>query len=244
LAEDIDRSWFEIQRRIERSHWWYRGRRTLLERLVPRLVDGFARPRILDLGTGCGVNAELLSRFGETVLVDRSRDALELARRVGPRCRGDALALPFREASFDLAVALDLLEHLDDDGRGFRELARVLRRSGKLLVMVPAFEILWGPQDDVSLHKRRYTRAQLVSRVRAAGLRVRRAWFFNFALCLPIFAARKLIRLLHLAVENENEVNTPLVNGLLLRIFGPESRLSLSVDFPFGVSLGLIAEKP
>ncbi len=54
---DIDRRWFQVQDRVERTHWWYRGRRRLLERLLPSLVRDRANPRILDLGTGCGVNA-------------------------------------------------------------------------------------------------------------------------------------------------------------------------------------------
>ena len=235
----MDRAWFVIQQRVERQHWWYRGRRRLLERLVPRLVPAERRGRILDLGSGCGVNSELLARFGKTVLVDRSADALELAAKRHPldaACRADALRLPFREGSFDLAVMLDLLEHLEDDAAGLREVARVLSPRGRLLLMVPAFEWLWGPQDDVSLHFRRYTRGQLLERTRAAGLRVRRVWFFNFALFAPI-------RWLHLPVENENEVNSKGLNAVLTRLFGAESRLSLSVDYPFGVSLGLIAEK-
>ncbi len=242
---DIARDWFLIQRDVERNHWWYQGRRRLLEKLLPSLVED-RDARILDLGTGCGVNAEMLGRFGRPVLVDRSTDALEFAapRAAGPACRADAVRLPFRDGSFELACALDILEHLDDDQAGLRELARVLAPGGRLLLMVPAFEFLWGPQDDVSLHRRRYARQDLVARVRAAGLVVRRAWFFNCALFLPILVARKLIRLLKLPVTNENEVNGPVRNRIFASLFGAEARLSLAVDYPFGVSLGLIAEKP
>lgn len=246
---EIARRWFLVQQRVERDHWWYRGRRRLLERLLPsllpeRVAPGARRPRILDLGCGCGVNAELLARHGLPVLVDHSADALELVRVRAPRCQGDALRLPFAAGSFDLAVVLDLLEHLDDDRRGLAEVARVLRPGGRLLVMVPAFELLWGPQDDSSHHRRRYRRHDLLARAREAGLVVRRAWFFNFLLFLPILVARKLIRLLRLPVENENEVNAPALNAVLARLFAAESRLSPAVGFPFGVSLGLVAEKP
>jgi hypothetical protein len=109
--------------------------------------------------------------------------------------------------------------------------------------MVPAFPLLWGTQDDVSLHRRRYTREGLVRLARAAGLEVERAWFFNCALFAPILVARRLIRLLGLPVVNENEVNSPLVNRVFERIFGADARLSLSVAYPFGVSLGMVAHK-
>jgi len=190
------------------------------------------------------VNAETFARFGRTVLLDRSSDALEFARERGTCCQGDGERLPFRPESFELVCALDILEHLDDDAAGMSELARVISPGGKLLVMVPAFEFLWGPQDDVSLHRRRYTRRSLVALARSAGLEVLRAWFFNLVLFAPILAARKAIRLLRLPVENENEVNNPSLNRVLTRVFGADARLSLSVDYPLGVSLALLAEKP
>ncbi|MEZ0230383.1 MAG: class I SAM-dependent methyltransferase [Planctomycetota bacterium] len=245
---NIARGWFLIQQRVERDHWWYRGRRQLLRRLLPTLVpsrvNDAREPRILDVGSGCGVNAETLARYGRPVLLDRSSDALEFARDRGVCCQGDGERLPFRTGSFDLVCALDILEHLDDDRAGMRELARVVAPGGKLLVMVPAFEVLWGPQDDSSLHRRRYSKRALVALARAAGLGVDRAWFFNLVLLAPIFAARKAITLLRLGVENENEINTPVLNGLLERIFGADARLSLSLDYPAGVSLALVATKP
>jgi SAM-dependent methyltransferase len=237
----ISRGWFEIQQRVERDHWWYRGRRQLLERLLPALVSR-RDARILDMGSGCGVNAETLARFGRPVLLDHSADALEFARDRGTCCQGDGARIPFRSGTFDLVCALDILEHLDDDHKGMKELARVLAPGGKLLIMVPAFEFLWGPQDDVSLHLRRYTKRSLVALARGAGLRVVRCWFFNIVLFAPILLARKAIRLLRLGVENENEVNSPAMNAALERVFGADARLSLSVDYPLGVSLGLIAE--
>lgn len=243
---DIARGWFLIQQRVERDHWWYRGRRQLLERLLPTLVPSRdpGSVRILDVGSGCGVNAETLARFGRPVLLDRSADALEFAHDRGTCCQSDAGRLALRSESFDLVCALDILEHLDDDRAGMRELARVLAPGGRLLVMVPAFEFLWGPQDDSSLHKRRYSRRALVALARSAGLEVERAWFFNLVLFAPILLARKVIRLLRLGVENENEVNTPSLNAVLERIFGADARLSLSVDYPVGVSLALVATKP
>ena len=169
----IDRAWFEVQERVQRHHWWYRGRRALLSRLVPRLLRRDRRARILDVGSGVGVNARLLARFGDVVLVDESPEALSRARAGSalPCCRGDAVRLPFRDGAFDLACALDVLEHLEDDEGALRELARVIAPGGRLLIMVPAFDFLWGPQDDVSHHVRRYRRAEIVERVRAAGFR-------------------------------------------------------------------------
>lgn len=245
-AGSIEPEFFAVQERVQRYHWWYRGRRALLRRLVPRLLPSDRRGRILDLGCGVGVNARLLARHGSPVLVDESPVALARARAVAaqPCLQGDALRLPFRAGAFDLACALDVLEHLPDDRGALRELARVLAPGGRLLVLVPAFGFLWGPQDRVSRHVRRYRRGELVARVREAGFHVERAWYFNCALFLPILVARKLLDAVGRRERSENELTPGLANRILERWFARESRLSLGVSFPFGVSLALVATAP
>jgi len=239
---------YEVEAQVERDHWWFKGRR----RILTRLVDDLALPagaRVLDVGCGTGANGPVLAAQGRfAVGVDASPVPLGLdgtgARGHAARLRGDATRLPFAEASFDLVVALDVLEHLIDDASAAREMHRVLRPGGALIVFVPALELLWGLQDDVSHHLRRYHAPELRTLLGTAGFAVARTTYFNTLLFPPILAARMAMRLRRPAgLRSENEVGGPLANRVLGAIFGLESRILPRMDLPFGVSLACVARR-
>jgi SAM-dependent methyltransferase len=246
----VDAATYEIEARLERTHWWFQGRRRILDRLLGRLDPPLPpHARALDVGCGTGANGPVLSaRATFSVGLDASPVPLGLSgtdqRGHSSRVRGDATALPFPDDSFDLVVALDVLEHLDDDAAGARELHRVLRPGGALVIFVPALPLLWGLQDDVSHHRRRYQRSQLRDLVAGAGLRVERLTFFNSLLFPPILAARLLMRVRPPKnMKSENEVGGPLSNVLLGAVFGAEAPLLDRIDFPVGVSLACLARR-
>src|SRR5262249_41628027 len=147
--------------------------------------------------------------------------AIEYCRRKGfaSVAQGDVVALPFGDRSFSLVLATDILEHVDDDARGAREICRVLAPGGHALITVPTFRSLWGLQDDVSQHKRRYRLAELVARLEDAGLVVDDAHYFNYLLFGPIWLARHAIRALGVPLASENQVNSGLINRLLRGVF-------------------------
>src|SRR5438477_9939893 len=100
---------------------------------------------------------------------------------------------------------LDVLEHIADERATLAEVTRVIRPGGHLLVSVPAYRFLWGAQDEVSMHHRRYSARLLRERVEAAGLVVRRLTFFNTLLFPPIVGIRIIRRLiLGLRFDNYN----------------------------------------
>jgi SAM-dependent methyltransferase len=243
----VEATTYEIEAQLERRHWWFQGRRRILERLLagldPPLPPG---ARALDVGCGTGANGPVLAaRAAFAVGIDASRIPLGLGERTHTaRLRGDATALPFPDASFDLVVALDVLEHLDDDAEGAREVWRVLRPGGAALIFVPALEVLWGLQDDVSHHRRRYGKAQLRALVAASGLQIQRLTFFNSFLFPPILAARLMMRVLPPRnLDSENEVGGPFTNAVLGAIFAAEAPLLQRLDLPIGVSLACLARR-
>ena len=156
---------------------------------------------------------------------------------------GDVCAIPFADDSFDLVVATDIVEHVDDDGAALAEIARVLKPEGSVLLTVPAFESLWGLQDDVSQHKRRYRAAQLLAVVGAARLVPKRWYYFNFLLFLPIWLARQIIRIFRIPLASENQLSTPTVNLILNTVFRLDVDLAPKLNIPFGVSFLTIASK-
>jgi SAM-dependent methyltransferase len=231
---------YPIMFRVEQSHWWYTGRRKILgsflENICRRVTD--RRPRILDVGCGTGANLLMLSEYGDAEGVDLSEDAIAFCRERGLENvkLGAAEKLPYDDGTFDLVTALDVVEHLDDDLAGLREMRRVLRPDGRVLLFVPTFMFLWGLQDDVSNHRRRYRLPELRRVLEQAGFEIERTTYANITFFLPILLARKLMRATGIKAESENNINVPALNGLLGGMLGAESVVLKYMNIPFGVS--------
>jgi SAM-dependent methyltransferase len=188
----MDRDYEQQTFQAEDRHWWYRGRRIVLERVIDGLSLGPAGAgsdalRILDAGCGSGRNmAELASR-GTVTGIELSPPSVERARArgCGEVVEGSVLEMPFADDSFDLAVSLDVIEHLEDDLGALRELRRVVAPGGALLITVPAYEWLWSGHDVINHHQRRYTRRSLQKVAEQAGWLQTRTSYFN-SLLLPV----------------------------------------------------------
>ena len=182
----MERTEFESMLGADDRHWWYRGRRTVLNRVIKDL--GLPQhARILDAGCGSGRNMVELSRYGTVSAIEVSPASVALARErcAGEVVEGSVLEMPFADASFDLAASLDVIEHLEDDVAALRELRRVVAPGGVLLATVPAYGWLWSGHDVVNHHFRRYTRASLTRAGEQAGWRELRTTYFN-SLLLPV----------------------------------------------------------
>lgn len=186
----------------------------------------------------------MLSQYGDAEGVDVSDDALEFCRKKGLKVqKGLAEKLPYDDATFDLTTALDVIEHLDDDVAGLKEMHRVTKTGGYSLFFVPAFMWLWGVQDDISNHRIRYTRAQIVKRIEKAGYTVERATYANFTFFAPILGGRVFMKLTGIKPESENNINVSALNGLFGKLFSAERHWLSRMNFPFGVSIVIVAKK-
>jgi SAM-dependent methyltransferase len=214
---------------------------------VERIVQGLgkAKPEILDIGCGTGANLEMLSEFGDAQGVDVSGEALAFCRARGldQVKQGEAEQLPYEDQKFDLVTALDVVEHLDDDLGGLKEMRRVLRPDGRALIFVPAFMFLWGVQDDVSHHRRRYTLPSLLKAVEAAGFEVEWSSYANVSFFLPVLVVRTVMRWLGLRAATEYGINISLMNGPFSQLFAAERFILRRGKIPFGVSAVCIARR-
>jgi SAM-dependent methyltransferase len=247
LPQEMQPHTYPIMYRVEGSHWWFVGRRQILSSFVRRIVGKLSnpQPRILDVGCGTGANLEMLADFGEVEGVDVSTEALDFCQTRGLHNvrQGEAERLPYEDKSFDLVTGLDVVEHLDNDLGGLQEMRRVLRPGGRALLFVPAFMFLWGVQDDISNHRRRYTLAGLNKVVREAGMEVEHATYANITFFAPILLGRLLMRVTGFRPASENNITIGFLNGPLGRIFGMEAALLRHVKFPFGVSIICVARR-
>lgn len=230
---------YPILYELEESHWWHIGRRRIIGSFVKEICDQITdhRPRILDVGCGTGGNLKMLSQFGDAEGVDISPDALAFCRERGQKVKlGAAEGLPYADATFDLVTALDVVEHLDDDVAGLREMRRVLRPGGHVLIFVPTFMWLWGVQDDISHHRRRYVLPRLRRAVTQAGFEIERTTYANITFLAPTFLGRLFMRLTGFRPETEANINIAALNPLFGRILGAEATLLRFMNFPVGVS--------
>jgi SAM-dependent methyltransferase len=173
---------------LEDAHWWYRERRHLLGRMIDGLRPGVA----LDIGAAGGGNTRVLRGAGWSVsALEYGADGAEVAAERGLAVvRGDATALPVGDASLDLVVAFDVLEHIVDHDTAVSEVRRALRPGGVFLVAVPADPKLWSDHDVAVDHVRRYTRATLREVLERNGFEVESMTSWN-VLLRPVVALRR-----------------------------------------------------
>jgi len=233
----------------EEIYWWNVCKREMVLSLLGSMGLPESRGKLgrgIDLGCGGGYTAKHFESNWLMVGADVSRDALWLSKKRGVRnlCQIDLteFSLPFKTGLFDLVLALDVIEHVEDDTHALAECHRVLKGGGLLIVTVPAFMALWGPWDEALGHRRRYTAYGLSQAAQEAGLSIAR---LTYIFCF-IFPAAASIRLLKKLLQKEaaqystDFIQLPaMANGLLIWIGRLEqflvSRLHLSL--PFGLSV-------
>lgn len=230
---------------VEDWHWWYAGRRRILHELLGALP--VARPwRVLDAGCGSGRNLVELARYGEPTGLEPAAASVAAARARGVGgvvVGGLDVRLPFEDGRFDVATCLDVIEHLDDDRLALRELRRVVRPGGRLVVTVPCYPALWSSHDVVNQHRRRYTRATLLAAAADAGWEPERTTHFN-ALLLPAAAAARLLeraRPPRDAGASDLDRTPRALNAVLERPLRAEARLIAGGRrLPAGLSLAAV----
>jgi len=233
---------YELQtHRAEDRHWWYRGRRRVLERVIDDLRLP-AHARILDAGCGSGRNMVEFARHGTVTGIELSHTSVRLAREreAGEVVEGSVLDMPFDADAFELAASLDVIEHLQDDLQALRELRRVVAPGGTLLVTVPAYQWLWSGHDEINHHFRRYTRRSLQQVGEQAGWRQVRTTYFNSLLLPAAIALRVLDRFSRKTTESSLDLWVPPapLNWLLERPLAFEAALvGRGGRIPAGLSL-------
>lgn len=239
----------EYQRMFEAEDglWWYVALRELLEAEVKRFQDsrGGGALTLLDAGCGTGANLQMLARFGRAFGLDLSPIALGLARkrRLPHLVRASVECLPFASQSFDLVLLADVIYHawVRDEQALLKELRRVLRPGGVLLVHSAALECLRGEHDQVVYTKKRYRLEELRASLAQAGFSCERAFYRN-ALLLPLLYLRRRLQN-HSQARSDVQMPPPWLNSALLAISRTENRLLAKVNFPVGSSIYCLARR-
>ncbi len=243
MRQDLYAELFEEESR----HFWHVAKRALVLQALERI----ARPgsRILELGCGAGkLQEELGRRAYEAWGSDLEPEALAWCARRGLErvfLHDASKPVPEDKGSFDAVLAVDLLEHLDDDATALAEWRRALRPGGRLVLHVPAHPSLYSYWDEMLGHRRRYTADTLAERLRAAGFVVERLTPTFAWLVLPAALFRKVLRRRSDASTTRSDFK---VQGRLLGVAGRafgwlETRWLRWLDLPFGLSLLAVARR-
>lgn len=246
----MDESLYHQIQKVEQSHWWYVARRKIIFDWVLRSLERYPDPKILDIGCGTGVNVSYLQSNGyhNVVGLDISPTALSYckSRDLTRLVLADGTRPAFRAETFDMVMALDLIEHIEHDSECLCELQRLLKPGGSVMIFTPAFKFLWGLQDQVSHHFRRYTAGDLRHKIEMSGLVIDKLTYVNTFLFPLIWAGRTVMRFRTKPedVVSENDLHPGWSNGILEKIFASELPLLRNLNFPFGVSLLCVAHKP
>jgi SAM-dependent methyltransferase len=237
--------------RAEREHFWFRGFRRFVTPLLDRAAAGRRDLRILDCGCGTGNNLALLRQYGRATGIDLTFSGLAYASRQGERhlARASALSLPFSDDTFDLVTSFDVIYAFDDQmaAIAMREMARVLRKRGSLVLNVAALPALRGNHSILGGEVQRYTRRGLDRHLRAAGFAVERLTYTNASI-LPIVAAVRFAQRVrqggtHELSDVEMTVPARPINLALAGLLAVEAAALRVVNMPLGSSLLALARK-
>jgi 2-polyprenyl-3-methyl-5-hydroxy-6-metoxy-1,4-benzoquinol methylase len=240
----------------QQSHWWYRARRELYLRQVrraARALGGGDRPlALLDYGCASGFDLPFLSEaLGEAPGARGSVEGADITDQFIHASGGDGGGRPIHvvprdlarlRGRFDIVTCLDVLEHLDDDVDGLRTIASLLAPGGQVVVTVPAYRWLWSGEDEISAHRRRYTRGTLLRACRAAGLEILYASYFNLTVLPAVAATVWTRRLLHPDWRTQSNLTAgpAWLSGALRAICGLEARWVGNDRWPLPAGASLV----
>lgn len=232
----------------EKEYWWHLGRLRIIKTYVDRAVGAKNRkPLILNVGCGTGGTINMLESFGTVDNVDISDAAIEFMKDSGYTrlIKVDDIKLPFKEKTYDMVCAFDVLEHIENQTGALKEWRRVLKDKGAIVITVPAYQWLWSDHDVSLYHERRYTTGRIKQAAKEAGLRVEKK-SYAIVFSLPLIVAFRFINKVRgkKSSAETSYVDVPSwVNSLFTKVLYSEATFHKIVRFPFGTSVVTILRK-
>lgn len=229
---------------LEESHWWHNAKRQIVLSLIKK-YNKLKKPKILDIGCGTGKTLESLQNLGIVFGIDSSPQAIHFCKKRDLKNlsleKSDHTHFP--KESFDLITTLDVLEHTDDN-KTLKEIYRILRKDGLLLITVPALPILWSKWDIALKHKRRYTKKSLKHLLEKNGFNILQISYMYSFLILPVIIIRTLKNIFFPKhYPSDFLLNFPIIDTILSNFAKLEAILIKKGIVPFGLSLITIVKK-
>lgn len=230
---------------LEKEHFWFKARRKYILQLIKNISKD---SKILDIGCSSGILLMDLEEIGfkkENLFgIDISPEAIQNchANGISNATVMDAQEITLTE-KFDIIIASDCLEHLEDDQKAIANWNSLLKPNGQAFIFVPAYQFLWSDHDDVNMHFRRYTLKELKHKLKSNGFQIQKASYWNFFLFPPILLFRLIGKLFSSKNKNGDLDKISAFNEGLFQLINLENKLLKYAEFPFGVSVFCVARK-
>lgn len=242
----MEKNFYRIFFEVQKKHWWFVVKKKIVLDLIDRYVPARSDHKILDIGCGSGLMLNALEQIGETNGMDMSDDAISFSKEIfsGTVKKGMLPGnIPYEKEYFSMVVALDVLEHVDDDRAALKAIRSHIAPSGQAIITVPACMFLWSEHDVLNEHKRRYTLEELESKLLEAGFTIDKISYFNTFLFPLISLVRMINKILQRKGGSNVDLPHPALNYIVAKVFSLEQYFLRFMTFPIGVSVLAVVRK-
>ncbi len=240
---------FSFLRQVEENNFWFKVRNRILIGLIKKYSGQSGNKKLLEIGCGTGYVLSGLSAstdfdlFGSDIHVE----GLKYAKQRVPSAefiQMDATAMPFNN-EFNAIGAFDVLEHISEDELALKNIHSSLCQEGVLYISVPQYMFMWSSLDEISFHKRRYSKTELIQKVSDAGFEIEYCGSFVFGLFPAMVISRFLMQKKQEVTSGNEEfkINKFLNAALESVLTVDEFLIKLGIRLPFGGSLICVAKK-
>lgn len=242
---------FDVTDKNAQSSFWVSSRNRLFKNIVQRNMLPTGKTKFLEIGCGTGdfiqqiVQNESLEITGSEIYLK----GLLYAKKNLPKV--DFIQFDVTQGfigeEFDLVVAFDVIEHIEDDIAALVNINRMLTKNGVFIVSVPQHMFLWSSLDEIVKHKRRYSRQELITKLQENGFDISYATSFLFFL-FPLMLISRMLdkgqdKTQSEEVALEKRVTFPKALNWIFDLFMriDEVLIRLGISLPFGGTLIVVA---
>ena len=235
----MDNKTFSRQIKNQENHWWFQARKKIIDQIITD-INFKKENNILDFGAGSGVNLDMLRKHGLVDVHEQNKYA-RTAIKKQKKIKNLYSTLKLKKNFYDLILMADVIEHVKQPKKLLKNLKKFLKKDGRILITVPAYQFLFSKKDAVLGHYRRYDKRRLKNELKE--FKIENISYFNTFLCLPIAVMTLLNKLLNRDYINEVET-TPnfILNKLCYIIFATEKYFIKYFNLPFGISIYVLAK--
>jgi 2-polyprenyl-3-methyl-5-hydroxy-6-metoxy-1,4-benzoquinol methylase len=252
---DYPDSGFDLTDEYAETSFWVSSRNRLFSWLVHRERDRLGQAALLDVGCGTGDFAQHLSKDGSLSVTGSEiyLKGLQFAQKRQPHIEFIQYDVTegILDRSYSIITAFDVLEHIEEDVAGMRNVHEMLTEDGVFILSVPQHKFLWSKLDEIVFHKRRYSRSDMLAKLRKTGFTPVRVTSHVFTLFPLMYLSRLLDKSKSdpAATQDASALSdrvtfSPVVNWIFNKImFIDEALIRCGISLPFGGTLVVVARK-